>query len=121
MAGYPQRENITTKEKNNSTIYSDDWSKQKNKTPKKFESHFERSLDKNNPSLLLLPPQYETIDKQWIRSFDFKTLSPKFISLFGNSNKPSYVCKGTFFGYNCELMDYLLGLGYQRSEIEIIS
>jgi hypothetical protein len=36
MAGYPQRENISTKEKNNSSIYSDDWSKHFDKTPLYF-------------------------------------------------------------------------------------
>ena len=118
MAGSPQIQNITTKEKNNSTIYPNVWTKEKNKTSKKFESNFEQILDKNNPSLLLLTPYYETIDKSWIRSFDFSCLSPNLFSLFGNRGKENCICKGTFLGYNCELMDYLLGLGYQRSEIE---
>ena len=54
-----------------------------------------------NALLPLLPQHYDLIDRGWIAAHNF----------FSN------FLYGSFCGYDCEMMDYLLSLGYSRQEI----
>lgn len=68
-----------------------------------FLSSNPNSFSSNDDTLLpLLPPHYDTIDRGWIVAHNF----------FSN------FIHGSFCGYKCEMMDYLLSLGYSVTQIE---
>lgn len=104
LNAYPTNLNNYSPSQNSHPSNSHPFTSNSNSFTSKPNTHFstQNSFTSTQNSLLpLLPQHYDLIDRGWIAAHNF----------FSN------FLYGSFCGYDCEMMDYLLSLGYSRQEI----